>query len=1801
MNLNKRFAALVLSLIMIITMLPTAAFAVEQGAIPLDSLTYEAGEGKPFVKIGTTYTLQRDYMVPAVGIEIDTTAAITIDLNGYVLAADCEYAYSVDEQPKLLNIKNGTVSITSSRESATSTRAFDLKLQHYRNCYADLSGGVLCVFTYRANITKADAIISVQSGATLSIDGSVKIFNDSLSVKQTEKYVHSYERSYVSSSTNKVFYVGKGAVLNLNNVKLSSVGERIVRYGELSNSGTSDAAVSVSPAALSAGNTITNYGTVNLTDCVINSCGDVSNPDYEQQGFSYNDNKYKESVFCEDTPAIYNAGKLNITNCEIDNSPIFNEENASLDLQNTKIYSVNAYDESVYYGGGGVLVAPVYNKGSVSVSGSTRVGDMACEINGGIVMTSGSSLTVTSPLASRTDAYTEIPSVMVACSLDYTLEYLEAVMKGNPLPAVPNASVTYWDGVSGKAYDLGVSLLSRIAGIDIEDGALATAVYESSPLNINIADIVLNSKSTTAKFDLTASGFRTEDIKYIQQYLKIIELAVDNKLDDAAIISELNDDYLSGFFTRLSDFILKEANDTSNGKNERVAALKAAFEGQTDTLENLGRSYLASFIGSVGFLAEAEEDGNEAIKIEVFDSGKDFIYGIDEYGQTVTVAADNPKDVTINAYEEYSYDKQNKNTEYLGRGMRAHSGNVLFDDSFIESFEIMALLAQGYDFDRAVDMSGTAITLNDNDINHDNWRVGKYFMPAWWADQYDKNGTTTYTYCWKSNESYCKYKIYFVNDINVDLQKHAYNAYCNNGNSTQAAIECYASDISMLTGNYFVYEGGKLVVSQGAVWVSGLTQAEVSAAVNYFNANKDTIDWSSDTLPEALLFDAVWHTPDAVKNYYNSKLVEVKNDSNVMFDVLFELLTEGIILNSNTTVGGNSVFTLLNNALTATLSASNGTLSINLGASEVIESILGIVKAVCNTVYKDSNRTAVAKKYADVLYFNSEENKKNYVFPKSFNELCTLGEKLILDSSAITDMVASLISGEEVNDANARLTKANVRLVEAQTQLEEDQTSPAALAEFDAATKAAVEAKAALTKVKTDAVHTVISWLNNPSSAPAKIFAMSTVDSLPAMLSRKFPIGFNRVTEFTPDNPNTTNTNEESIKVDSKGVQTISGLLNTYGRYELSMSGTPLSLMVDSLTSGIKGKSIMGYSIGNLHIGHINVLPSVGSAPEVSEVVLDSNGTAAAVTITGDPALCYENGISEATITYWPADNINAKQTIVGTATTGASIQLERGEKSTDYFCTYSVKYNGKTYTSAATKFTIPSSVTGALFVYSSEGAITLVKGSIEYTPSGSVEAADVSGRAITTYNNLPVGVYNLKVTQGTKVKTYFIKMVKNGANAVAYVDGDTQQTYSSNNAGEYLIVELADDNELKTEVKDITTNKSSLTEDTDMSEIVASGLNKVDITTGSATKTYDSTKHGSKSVDELKNSDTTKLVLEVENLEEPDDIEEKDAIKEKATEANNNQISYIDLSVYLKDTTNEDNNVKVSELDSLITIYIPYDTSRSNIHIFRYHGDDVQEIPCGAANKNADGEYYEIDGAYIVLHVKNFSTYAVSYSENTVSPQPVVPVYYDDSDNTPAPVVKKCPQDDSCVLSKFIDIDTKAWYHDGVHFCVENNYMGGTGIDTFTPMASLSRGMVVTMLWRLEGQPQLAASKSYTDVSADKWYATAVAWAEANNIAGGYGSGKFGPEDPITREQLANVFYRYAAFKGFNTSAQADITAKFTDSANTHSWAETALKWANAEALINGKENNRLDPTGNASRAEAATILKNFCEKFIK
>ncbi len=181
------------------------------------------------------------------------------------------------------------------------------------------------------------------------------------------------------------------------------------------------------------------------------------------------------------------------------------------------------------------------------------------------------------------------------------------------------------------------------------------------------------------------------------------------------------------------------------------------------------------------------------------------------------------------------------------------------------------------------------------------------------------------------------------------------------------------------------------------------------------------------------------------------------------------------------------------------------------------------------------------------------------------------------------------------------------------------------------------------------------------------------------------------------------------------------------------------------------------------------------------------------------------------------------------------------------------------------------------------------------------------------------------------------------------------------------------------------------------------------------------------------------------------------------------------------------------------------------------------------------------------------------------------------------------CPRDASCPIAPFNDAQPTAWYHDGVHACIANGLMTGTGNGHFEPSTPLSRGMLAQILYNREGKPAVGGGSTFPDVPAGAWYENAVKRASATGLVAGYENGSYGPGDAVTREQLVVILWRHAG------SPVPINSTPFSDFNDTREYARDAVRWAYGSSIISGKEGNRFDPSGRASRAEVAQMLKNY------
>lgn len=189
--------------------------------------------------------------------------------------------------------------------------------------------------------------------------------------------------------------------------------------------------------------------------------------------------------------------------------------------------------------------------------------------------------------------------------------------------------------------------------------------------------------------------------------------------------------------------------------------------------------------------------------------------------------------------------------------------------------------------------------------------------------------------------------------------------------------------------------------------------------------------------------------------------------------------------------------------------------------------------------------------------------------------------------------------------------------------------------------------------------------------------------------------------------------------------------------------------------------------------------------------------------------------------------------------------------------------------------------------------------------------------------------------------------------------------------------------------------------------------------------------------------------------------------------------------------------------------------------------------------------------------------------------------------------VTFRCDGGELCPSDHLTDVEEDGWYHDAVDYVVEHGIMEGMSPTTFAPRRELTRAEVVQVLYNLEGRPDVTGENIFTD-TAKHWAVDPITWAATTGVVDGYGDDTFRPNNPVSRQEFAQMLYRYAKYKGYDLAAEGDLS-QFPDSGKIGEWAEAAMKWANGEGLIQGHENGTIDPTGTTIRAQAASILMRF------
>lgn len=303
-------------------------------------------------------------------------------------------------------------------------------------------------------------------------------------------------------------------------------------------------------------------------------------------------------------------------------------------------------------------------------------------------------------------------------------------------------------------------------------------------------------------------------------------------------------------------------------------------------------------------------------------------------------------------------------------------------------------------------------------------------------------------------------------------------------------------------------------------------------------------------------------------------------------------------------------------------------------------------------------------------------------------------------------------------------------------------------------------------------------------------------------------------------------------------------------------------------------------------------------------------------------------------------------------------------------------------------------------------------------------------------------------------------------------------------------------------------------------------------------------------------------------------------------------------------------NNTKDTSFSNtqVLEIMLTFDTGQKRNFAVYHRNADGSVVPFSQLTERPATGYardtFYVGYGFIAIYSATFSPYAITYDEVTGgggsnggggSKKPVV-----NNEQTESGW-NNCPQDETCPIAAFADGKPTAWYHDGVHYCIDEELMKGEENNMFNPNNDLTRAMLVTVLYRMQGEPSVSVTDRFSDVSAGQWYSKAVCWAAENEIVNGMGDGTFAPNAPISRQDLAAMLYRYAKAVGIDTTQGGMAVREFSDFESIAEYAVQAMTWAVNTQIIGGYEDNTLRPLGIATRAEVATMLMRLLENVAK
>jgi len=444
-------------------------------------------------------------------------------------------------------------------------------------------------------------------------------------------------------------------------------------------------------------------------------------------------------------------------------------------------------------------------------------------------------------------------------------------------------------------------------------------------------------------------------------------------------------------------------------------------------------------------------------------------------------------------------------------------------------------------------------------------------------------------------------------------------------------------------------------------------------------------------------------------------------------------------------------------------------------------------------------------------------------------------------------------------------------------------------------------------------------------------------------------------------------------------------------------------------------------------------------------------------------------------------------------------------------------------------------------------------------------------------------------------------------------LDGTKYPASVTGNASLYHYTVTVPEGEYQLIVKDTRDGGVTVTAKEDLSEDKTKETITMTMPTGNKNSIVDSTAAGDYApivggIDTIaKNTEGSNVTvtLTVTHEESDDNDQEHSALMTEAG-AQKSKLTFLEIGIVKKVDTNPEESI--TETSSTIEIVVPFDTTRKqNFKVYRFHDDnendnvDEDEVDILTTTANADGEYIEVGTGSVTIHAKFFSLYAIGYTD-------VIPYY---------PVAHSCTskcdvcggcEDAACAESackdkcrllgmNFTDVAEGKWYTEAIEYVYHRKMMEGVGNNLFDINGTTTRAMIVTILWRLEGEPVVNYLMQFEDVPAETWYTEAVRWAASEGIVEGYSDTAFGSTDPITREQFATILWRYAKYKGYDVSVGEDTNIlSYEDAFSISEYAIPAMQWACGAGLMQGDGVN-LTPKADATRAQAAALFQRFCE----